>query len=295
MARCRRPVDDASDSDVSFLPEEDKLFDIKDHSDDLTKPTDIKDLGEDDNDDDNNNDDKDDNKLFGGNTYPPEYYHRGMDDSDDSKSDSKDYSPRSKRQLNEVEGLWQQFCTDILRCDSQECFKSISTKMLHRFFDWYLNQKVSQNGRRKQGTKKKSSLGTRWKVFRLMYKRAMGEKLNGKLNRKMHKVLEKLAKKHRLSSKQRENRCMTIDTLKEEIHTTLSTTKKLFDLSELHILAMLFLLLLTPASACPTSILRLRFSDIQVMVARNPGRGPYNILIWFTLEFTKTYLGEKDV
>ncbi|KAK3687910.1 C2H2 finger domain protein [Podospora appendiculata] len=130
---------------------------------------------------------------------------------------------------------------------------------------WVVDQKVGQNGRRKRGTKKKSSLGTR----------AMGEKLDGKLNRKMHKVLEKLAKKHGLSSKRRENRCMTIDTLKEEIHTTLSTTKKSFDLGELRILA-------------------LRFGDIQVMVARNPGGGPHNILIWFTLEFTKTYLGEKD-
>lgn len=92
-------------------------------------------------------------------------------------------------------------------------------------------------------------------------------------------VLEKLAKKHGLSSKRRDNRCMTIDTLKEEIHTTLSTTKKSFDLGELRILAVLFLLLFAPASARPISILRLRFGDIQVMVARSPGGGPYNILI----------------
>ena len=46
---------------------------------------------------------------------------------------------------------------------------------------------------------------------------------------------------------------MTIDKLKDEIHTTLSTTQKSFDLGERHILAVLFLLLLAPAGARPTS------------------------------------------
>jgi hypothetical protein len=87
---------------------------------------------------------------------------------------------------------------------------------------------------------------------------------------------------------------MTIDTLKEEIHTTLSTTKKSFELGEIRILAVLFLLLLAPAGARPTSILRLRYGDIEVMLARDPDGGPHNLLLWFTLEFTKTYLGEKD-
>ena len=87
---------------------------------------------------------------------------------------------------------------------------------------------------------------------------------------------------------------MTIDTLKEEILTMLSTTKKSFELGEIRILAVLFLLLLAPAGARPTSILRLRYGDIEVMLARDPDGGPHNLLLWFTLEFTKTYLGEKD-
>ena len=76
----------------------------------------------------------------------------------------------------------------MLLLDPTECFKSVSAKMLRRFFRWYLNQKFSKNGRRKRGTKKKSSLSTRWKVFRLVYERAMGKKLDAQLNRKMHKV-----------------------------------------------------------------------------------------------------------
>jgi len=58
------------------------MFNIKDYSDDLTKPIDIKDLNKDDNDnikdlseDDNDDDDnKNDNKLFSGNTHLLEYY-----------------------------------------------------------------------------------------------------------------------------------------------------------------------------------------------------------------------------
>lgn len=87
---------------------------------------------------------------------------------------------------------------------------------------------------------------------------------------------------------------MTIDDLKEQIETTISTTKKSFELGELRILAVLYLLLLAPAGARPTSILRLRFGDIRVSLARDPKGGPHRLLIRFTLAFTKTYLGVKD-
>jgi hypothetical protein len=87
---------------------------------------------------------------------------------------------------------------------------------------------------------------------------------------------------------------MTIDNLEQQIETTLSTTKKSFKLGELRVLAVLFLLLLAPAGARPTSILRLRFGDIRTILERDLEGGPHNILIKFTLAFTKTYLGEKD-
>ncbi|KAK2471166.1 hypothetical protein H9L39_17397 [Fusarium oxysporum f. sp. albedinis] len=81
-----------------------------------------------------------------------------------------------------------------------------------------------------------------------------------------------MAGDHDLSTKKRGNRCMTID-LKEQIGETVSTTKKSFDLAELRILAVLFLLLLAPADARPTAILRLRLKDIRAVLARDPGEG----------------------
>lgn len=87
---------------------------------------------------------------------------------------------------------------------------------------------------------------------------------------------------------------MTVETLKDQFETTLSTTEKSFGLGELRIYATLFLLLLAPGGSRPESILRLRFGDIKVTLARDPGGGPHNIIIRFTPEFTKTYLGSKE-
>jgi len=71
---------------------------------------------------------------------------------------------------------------------------------------------------------------------------------------------------------------MSINTLKDQIYTTLSTTKKSFDLGELRVLAVLFPLLLAPAGARPMSILKLRFGDIEVILAKDPEGGPHKIL-----------------
>ncbi len=51
-----------------------------------------------------------------------------------------------------------------------------------------LSQKKGKKGRKKRGTKKSSSLGTYWKVYRLVYERATGDKLDAVMNRRMHRV-----------------------------------------------------------------------------------------------------------
>ena len=43
-----------------------------------------------------------------------------------------------------------------------------------------------------------------------------------------------------------------------------------------------------------SSLLKLRYSDIAVNLLRDPSGGPHRILIEFTCEFTKKYLGTKD-
>ncbi|OCK73803.1 hypothetical protein K432DRAFT_311992, partial [Lepidopterella palustris CBS 459.81] len=69
-------------------------------------------------------------------------------------------------------------------------------------------------------------LGTYWKVFRLVYKRATGVKLDAKLNRSMHKVLKKLTKQHGLKKVGRDKAYIYVEDLNEVLHTNLKTTKK---------------------------------------------------------------------
>ncbi|KAK1637329.1 hypothetical protein BDP81DRAFT_460869 [Colletotrichum phormii] len=110
--------------------------------------------------------------------------------------------------------------------------------------------------------------GTYWKVFRLFFERA---------------VLRDLGKEHRLIEQRRDNRCITIDNLKQRIRATLSTTNKSLKLGELRILAVLFVLLLAPAGSRPEATLNLRFKDIRVVLARDPEGGPHKLpsaLLW---------------
>jgi hypothetical protein len=67
-------------------------------------------------------------------------------------------------------------------------YQTVHAGLLYSFFDWLLSQRTGKGGRRKRGTKYKSSLGTYWKLYRLVYERATSEKLDGKVNRVMHRV-----------------------------------------------------------------------------------------------------------
>ncbi|KAF2263259.1 hypothetical protein CC78DRAFT_554127 [Lojkania enalia] len=124
------------------------------------------------------------------------------------------------------------------------------------------------------------SLGTYWKVFRLVYERATGEKIEGKTNRSMHKVLRKLVKKYKLSKIGRDKTCMYVEDQTLVLQTNL-----------LH----LYLQLGGFTANRPQSILGLCYQHIQVTLFRDLEGGPHQILIEFTFEFTKQFLGIKDM
>jgi len=68
-------------------------------------------------------------------------------------------------------------------------YQTVHAGRLYSFFEWLLSQKLGKGGRRRCGTKHKSSLGTYWKLYRLVYERATGQKIDGKTNRVMHRVI----------------------------------------------------------------------------------------------------------
>lgn len=171
----------------------------------------------------------------------------------------------------------------------------MSVRTLHTFFDWLLNQRQGKGGRKRRGTKYASSLGTYWKVFRLVYERATGDKIDGKTNRSMHKVLRKLAKKHGLKKIGRDKACMYVEDLTEVLHTNLTTTEKKYTHGRYRLQAQLYLQLGGFAANRPTALLSLCYRHIKVTLLRDPEGGPHRVLLEFTFEFTKEFLRIKDM
>ncbi|KZL70485.1 C2H2 finger domain-containing protein [Colletotrichum tofieldiae] len=118
---------------------------------------------------------------------------RAVEERNESEFECQDYSPSTTALLNNVE---EQYC-EILDRDPRHCYQTLSMKLLYNFFDWYLSQKVDKEGRERSGIKKKSSLGTYWKIFRLVFESAVGERIASKLGRSMRKYVGVLSRHNR--------------------------------------------------------------------------------------------------
>lgn len=87
---------------------------------------------------------------------------------------------------------------------------------------------------------------------------------------------------------------MDVEDLTKVVETTVSTTKKKFGHGRHRIELALFLQLAGLTTNRPQAILNLRYRHIQVSLLRDPQGGPHRIVIEFTFEFTKEWLGSKD-
>lgn len=88
---------------------------------------------------------------------------------------------------------------------------------------------------------------------------------------------------------------MTIENLEKQAKTTIKTPSKRFRIGEHRIYAVLFLLLIAPSGSRPKALLFLRYGDLELSLSRDPEGGPHRILIRFKLQFTKTFLGDKEM
>ncbi|KAK9774936.1 putative C2H2 finger domain protein [Seiridium cardinale] len=235
-----------------------------------------------------------DSELHDGNLHPPEFYQKGIKELDEYDYNRKEYAPGTNKIMHAVSKKWELYCERILQKDLKSVLRKINFNVTFFFLNWCLNQKTGKGGRRKKGIATKSSLTTFWCNFRLVFERETGSKIDGRVDRgRIGNALVRLGEKYKLTHEKRENRSMTLTDLKHQIATTLRTTDKSFKLGEMRILAILFLSLLAPAGSRPTSILKLRFGDSRVLLARDPDGGPHRLVIKFTLSFTKQYLGKK--
>ncbi|KAF1809568.1 C2H2 finger domain protein [Eremomyces bilateralis CBS 781.70] len=232
--------------------------------------------------------------LLEGNEHPPEYYNQLLDNFDDSEYTKEDYSDGTTVLLDRSEAQWNQYCAYTGK-DPKKMYQAISINVLHNFFHWLLSQRRGKEGRRLRGTKLASSLGTYWKIYRLTYERATGDKINGPTTRGMHKVLRKLAKRHGLKKGAREKPCMYVEDLKEALRTNLCAVEKKYSHGRIRIGVQLFMQIGGFTANRPGALLNLCYRHIRVTLLRDPEGGPNRILLEFSFEFTKSFLGIKDI
>jgi Protein of unknown function (DUF3435) len=87
---------------------------------------------------------------------------------------------------------------------------------------------------------------------------------------------------------------MYIEDLTGVLQTNLTTTKQRYTHGRQRIQSSLFFQLGIFSANRPSALLKLCYGDIAVNLLRDPHSGPHQILIEFTCEFTKKYLGTKD-
>ncbi|CAN9175099.1 unnamed protein product [Alternaria alternata] len=106
---------------------------------------------------------------------------------------------------------------------------------------------------------------------------------------------QKLAKKHGLKKIGRDKACMYVEDLAQVLQTNLVTTEKRYPHGRYRIQAQLYLQLGGFTANRPQALLSLCYRHIKVTLLRDPEGGPHRVLLEFTFEFTKEFLGVKDL
>ncbi|KAF3481524.1 uncharacterized protein GIQ15_04283 [Arthroderma uncinatum] len=225
-------------------------------------------------------------ELLADNNHSREFYLKQLNTLDGNSFQCEEYAPKSLELLDRVEREWLNFCA-YLKKDVKEMYLKVDVVKIYTFFHWSLNQRRGKDGRRRQGLQYKSSLETYWKVFRLVYEREKQEKIDKETSRALVKLFK-------LSTKGRPKSVVYLDDLTKIVETTVTTTEKKFGHGRLRICLCLYFQLAGFTANRPGALLKVRYQDIQVTLLRDPDGGPNNILIEFTPEFSKTFLGDKD-
>ncbi|PGG95045.1 hypothetical protein AJ79_10301 [Helicocarpus griseus UAMH5409] len=268
-------VDDDNDNDASY--DSDSTASNSGGETDLTDPADYDEGGK--------NDAHDLAGLLADDEHPPEYYMEMLNSGDESLLQYNEYANNSLKLLGRIEQEWLNFCTFVKK-DPKEMYQQMDVKKLYTFFDWVLNQRRGKDGRRRQGLKY---------IFRLVYEREMHEKIDRETSKRVIKnVIPKLAKLYHLKKGHRKKSVVYLDDLINVVETTLTTTKKKFGHGRQRILLCLFFQLAGFSANRPQALLNLCYRHIKITLLKDPDGGPNNILIEFTIEFAKTFLGDKE-
>lgn len=106
--------------------------------------------------------------------------------------------------------------------------------------------------------------------------------------------MEDLAKKYGLTSEGHAKATAYIEDLVLLAKKTVKARRKRFRHGRNRVQLLLFLQLAGFTANRPGALLELCYRHIRVTLLRDPTGGPNQILLEFTFEFTKTFLGTKD-
>lgn len=88
---------------------------------------------------------------------------------------------------------------------------------------------------------------------------------------------------------------MYVEDLALVLHTNLVTTEKRYTHGRCRIQLQLYLHLGGFTASRPSAILHMCYRHIKVTLLRDPDGGSHQVVLEFTFEFTKKYLGIKDL
>jgi hypothetical protein len=102
-----------------------------------------------------------------------------------------------------------------------------------------------------------------------------------------------LAHENKLSRVPREKPTMDANDVLEIMQTTLTTVEMMFGTGRYRIQTCFFIQCAFITANRPAALLKLRYRDIKVNIIRDPKGGPHNVLLEWTYEFTKSFMGPK--
>ncbi|PZD23864.1 DUF3435 domain containing protein [Pyrenophora tritici-repentis] len=222
---------------------------------------------------------------------PPEFYRAHASQVNNTKI-TNIYADSTILQFGNVESQWRRYCAHIGE-NPENLMKSISVGDVSSFFTWKLDQKRGTAGRRLRGIKEASSLATYRKMFLRVYRKLVGKDMDSEMSRSTLNVTVKLARDYGLSHTPREKPPMDARDVLEITQTTLTTVEKMFQVGRYRIQTCFFIQGGFITANRPDALLKLRYRDIKVTILRHPNSGPHNILLEWTYEFTKSFLGPK--
>ncbi|EGC45157.1 conserved hypothetical protein [Histoplasma capsulatum var. duboisii H88] len=224
---------------------------------------------------------------------PPEHYLQEEANVDVSHLRQRRYKPGTIKGTDRARDYWNRYCSYVKR-DAQQAYETLSAQSLKAFFSWACDQRRGKDGRRIPGIRTVSSLETFWKQYSQVYKIDTSHPIDALVMAQAQDVIALVADEKKLSRDKRPKGTMYVDDLAEFARVLLATTDMLFLIGWLRIQLILYCHLAGITGNRPEALLEPRYRHLELTLIRDPLGGPPRLIIEFTAEFTKGYLGIKD-